>query len=123
MTTYIVLLTGNESAWAEMSEHQQAEVFERHEKFAALLEARGHQITGGQELTPSAETKTLTKSDDGKFSITDGPYAESVEQLGAFYTVESDDIDDLLEICQVLAEPDGAIEVRAAVDHGEEAAG
>lgn len=33
MTTYTVLLTGNESAWAEMSEHQQAEVFERHEKF------------------------------------------------------------------------------------------
>ncbi|MFV0458370.1 MAG: YciI family protein [Actinomycetales bacterium] len=122
MTTYTVLLTGNESAWAGMSEDQQADVFERHEKFAALLEARGHQLTGGQELTPSAETKTLTKS-DGRISITDGPYAESVEQLGAFYTVESDDIDDLLEICQVLAEPDGAIEVRAAVDHSEEAAG
>lgn len=123
MTTYAVLLTGSESAWTRMSEEQQAEVFERHEKFAALLEARGHRLTGGQELTASTTTKTLTGSEDGKVSITDGPYAESVEQLGAFYVVESDDVEDLLEICRVLVDPHGAVEVRATVDHGEETTG
>ncbi|WET77363.1 YciI family protein [Amycolatopsis sp. QT-25] len=95
-------------------------VFAKHEEFARLLASRGHELAGGQELMPSHTTRTVTKGDDGKV-VTDGPYAETVEQLGAFYLVESDDLEDLLEICGVLAEPDGAIEVRTAVDHSDNA--
>ena len=50
--------------------------------------------------------------------VTDGPYAETVEQLTGFYTVETDDLDDLLQVVAVLAGAEGAIEVRATVDHG-----
>lgn len=118
MTTYVVLLTGDETAWERLTAEQQASVFAKHEEFARLLASRGHQLTGGQELVPSHTTKKITKAADGAVMVTDGPCTESVEQLGAFYLVESDDLDDLLDICGVLAEPDGAIEVRAAVDHG-----
>ena len=50
-------------------------------------------------------------------SITEGPYAETVEQLTGFYTVESDDLDDLLQVAAMLAGPEGGVEVRACVDH------
>ncbi|MDP3894843.1 YciI family protein, partial [Nocardioides sp.] len=80
---------------------------------------RGHELLGGQELTPSSGAKKIVKDSAGAVVVTDGPYAETVEQLGAFYLVKSDDLDDLLEICSVLAEEDGAIEVRATVDHNE----
>lgn len=119
MTTYVVLLTGDETAWEKLTAEEQAAVFAKHEEFASLLAARGHHLTGGQELMPSLMTKKVTKGSDGRVTVTDGPYAETVEQLGAFYLVDSDDLDDLIEICGVLAETDGAIEVRAAVDHGE----
>ena len=118
MTTYVVLLTGDETTWERLTAEQQASVFAKHEEFAGMLAARGHRLAGGQELMPSQTTKKITKGSDGKVAVTDGPYAETVEQLGAFYLVDSDDLEDLIEICGVLAESDGAIEVRAAVDHG-----
>lgn len=122
MTTYVVLLTGDEAAWERMTPEEQAAEFAKHEEFSRLLTERGHELVGGQELTPSAATKKVTKDDAGKVVVTDGPYAETVEQLGAFYLVQSDDLDDLLQICGALAGADGAIEVRAAVDHGEDGA-
>lgn len=41
MTTYIVLLTGDEAAWEKMTAEQQASVFAKHEEFASLLASRG----------------------------------------------------------------------------------
>ncbi|WP_159621447.1 YciI family protein [Ruania rhizosphaerae] len=117
MSTYVVLLTGDETVWEKVDAEQQASVFAKHEEFARLLAARGHQLAGGEELKPSQGTKKITPGADGKLTVTDGPYAETVEQLGGFYLVESDDLEDLIEICGVLAESHGAIEVRAAVDH------
>jgi len=117
MTTYVVLLPGDENAWEALSAEEQAAVFAQHEEFSAALEARGHTITGGQELTHSRTTKQVSRGAGGEVLITDGPYAETVEQLSGFYTVESDDLDDLLQVCAILADGDGTVEVRAAVDH------
>lgn len=119
MTTYAVLLTGDEAAWERMSPEEQAAVFAQHEEFARLLTERGHELVGGEELTPSTAAKKIVRNGAGSVVVSDGPYAETVEQLGAFYLVRSDDLDDLLEICSVLVGADGAIEVRAAVDHSE----
>lgn len=119
MTEYVVLLTGDESLWHDADDQHRAEVFARHEEFSRLLAERGHTVTGGAELTHSRETKRVHRADDGSVVVTDGPYAEAVEQLGGFYSVQSDDLDDLLEICAVLADGDGAVEVRPAVDYSE----
>ncbi|PWN02186.1 transcription initiation protein [Nocardioides silvaticus] len=121
MTTYVVLLPGDENAWEALSAEEQAAVFAKHEEFSAALAARGHTVTGGHELTHSRTTKQVRKSPSGELLVTDGPYAETVEQLSGFYVVESDDLDDLVQVCGILADGDGAVEVRAAVDHsGEE---
>ncbi|GAA4428155.1 YciI family protein [Georgenia halophila] len=119
MTQYAVLLPGDESVWETATPEQRTAVYGRHEEFARALAERGHKITGGAELTHSRTAKHVRRDGAGSPVITDGPYAESVEQLSGFYLVESDDLDDLLEVCALLADGDGAVEVRAVVDHGE----
>ncbi|MGO4255536.1 YciI family protein [Marmoricola sp. RAF53] len=116
MTEYAVLLPGDESVWAAATAEQRAEMYARHMRFAELLASRGHQVTGGNELQPSSTARTVTGSLDD-VAVTEGPYAETTEQLTGFYTVKSDDLDDLLKICGVLAEGGARVEVRATVDH------
>lgn len=116
MTTYAVLLPGDESYWDTASAEDRQEGYGRHEAFAKALAERGHTVTGGAELTHSRGTKVLRRSGD-ELTVTDGPYAETVEQLTGFYLVQSDDLDDLIEVCKILSPLDGAIEVRACVDH------
>jgi hypothetical protein len=116
MTQYVVLLPADESTWESASEEQRAAMYATHGEFARLLAERGHTVTGGTELTPSRDALVVRQNGSG-ISVTDGPYAETVEQLTGFYIVESDDLDDLLEVCGVLAGAEGAVEVRVAVDH------
>jgi hypothetical protein len=116
MTEYVVLLPGDENAWASATEQQKAEMYAKHGEFARLLGERGHKITGGNELTHSSEAKLVRNGPDG-IVVTDGPYAETVEQLTGFYVVDTDDLDDLLQVVGVLAGAEGAIEVRPTVDH------
>ena len=71
-------------------------------------------MTGGSELANSREAKVLRTDADGNHTVTDGPYAETVEQLTGFYIVQSDDLDDLIEVCKILGRGEGAIEIRAA---------
>jgi hypothetical protein len=117
MSEYVVLIPGNEAAWAAAPEDERQRMYGRHAEFSRLLEERGHKVTKGSELAPSREAKTLRRGSDGHLSVTDGPYTETVEQLTGFYVIESDDLDDLLEVCQVLAEAESVIEVRPAA-HG-----
>ena len=113
MTTYVVLLPGDENAWESASEEHRSQTYAKHGEFARALAERGHTITGGAELTHSREAHVVRRGDDG-VTVTEGPYAETVEQLTGFYVVDSDDLDDLLEVVAVLADAEGAVEVRAA---------
>ncbi|SKC51266.1 YciI family protein [Krasilnikoviella flava] len=122
MTTYVVLLPGVEDAWERASAEERAAVYARHEEFARMLAERGHRVTGGAELTHSRTTKQVSRDAAGRVVVTDGPFAETAEQLSGFYLVESDDLDDLLQVSAVLAGSsdggaDGVVEVRAVVDH------
>lgn len=117
-TTYVVLLPGDEDAWEASSDEERAAVFARHEEFSTALAARGHTVTGGAELTHSREAKQLRRV-DGELVVTDGPYAETVEQLSGFYVVESDDVDDLVQCAAMLVDGDGAVEVRACTPGGD----
>jgi hypothetical protein len=115
MTTYAVLLPGDESTWESASAEERAAMYDKHSRFAELLAERGHKVTGGQELTNSASARIVSGSLDS-VTVTDGPYAETTEQLTGFYTVETDDLEDLLNVVGILAES-GRVEVRACVDH------
>ena len=118
MTEYAVLFPGREDDWDRATTQERAATYDKHREFAEALAARGHKVTGGAELVHTREA-TVVRRVDGELAITQGPYAETVEQLTGFYTVVSDDLDDLLQICGILAEADGGIEVRACVPSGD----
>lgn len=122
MTEYVVLLPGDESIWESTTETDKKAVYAQHEQFARLLAERGHRVTGGSELTHSREARVVRGSLDA-VSVTEGPYAETVEQLTGFYLVETDDLEDLQRVCGLLAGDGGAVEIRAAVDHSGPAEG
>lgn len=110
MTEYAVLLSGDEAPWENASEEERRAVYARHDEFTRLLGERGHTITGGAQLAHSSGAKLVRGTLD-QATITDGPFTESVEQLGGFYLVQTDNLDDLLQICGILVDED-AIEVR-----------
>jgi hypothetical protein len=114
VTDYAILLPGDDTTYFEGTAEHRAATHARHVEFAAVLAARGHTITGGAQLTSAKEAKVV-RGVTGDVTVTDGPYAETVEQLTGFYLVRSDDFDDLLDVCGILADGDGAIEVRPCV--------
>ena len=114
MTEYVILLPGDESVWEGTSQADKEAMYAVHRRFAQALEERGHKVTGGSELAHSRDAKVLHTDADGHHTVTEGPYAETVEQLTGFYIVQSDDLDDLIEVCKILGRAEGAIEVRAA---------
>jgi len=115
MTEYIVLIPDNEDTWAMADQGKKQAVYAQHSAFAQALADRGHKMTGGAELTRASQRHLVRRTQSG-ITITQGPYAESVEQLSGFYVVETDDLDDLLQVCGILADGDSALEVRRCVD-------
>ena len=114
MTQYLILLPADEARWEAASESERATTYERHRRFMEQLAERGHQLIGGAELTHSRNARVVRGGLDD-VTVTDGPFAETVEQLTGFYGVETDDLADLLAVCGLLAGEHG-VEVRAAVE-------
>ncbi|MCL3861778.1 YciI family protein [Actinotalea sp. K2] len=121
-TEYVVLLHDDEKAWLSYGPEERAAAFALHGRFSELCAQRGHTITGGAELAPSTTSRVLRRPDaHGPLAISEGPYAETVEQLGGYYVVRTADLDDLTELVGILiVEPGGAAEIRPVVDHSEE---
>lgn len=117
MPEYVVLIPDHEAQWEAATAEHRASVYERHAEFARLLAERGHEITGGNELQPSRTAITVRTAADGTHTVTEGPYAESTEQLSGFYVVRTDDLTDLVEVVKVLGAAEGALEIRPVVDH------
>ncbi|MGZ5405171.1 MAG: YciI family protein [Nocardioides sp.] len=113
MTEYVVLIVGDaERWWTTMSEQEREDAYAEYERFSTELVQRGHTITGGAELHGNAKARSIPA---GGGAPTDGPYAETAEQVGGFFQVETDNLDDLLECCQIIAKLGDAIEVRPTV--------
>jgi hypothetical protein len=118
MSRYAILLPTGEDRWAQATVEEKKAGYAAHAEFTRLLAERGHKMTGGAELTPSKQAKVVRGSLDD-VSITDGPFAETAEHLTGFYLVETDDLDDLLQVCGQLARQEIVVEVRRCVDPSE----
>ena len=118
---YTLLLYGDESRWASMTPEESAEDMQRWGAFYEELMASGAYLAGeGLDATASAVTVRI---EDGEAVHTDGPFAETREQLGGFYLLECPDLDAALGWAAKV--PDlgegGCVEVRPVMDY--EAAG
>ena len=113
MTEYVLLIKGDADRWwTTMTAEQRAAGYAEYGRFSAELERRGHKIRGGAELHASTEAKHLAP---GSSLVSDGPFAEAAEQVGGFYLIESDDLDDLMQCATIIAALGDGIEVRRTV--------
>jgi hypothetical protein len=80
--------------------------------YRAFGERNGERIRGGEALHPTA-TSTTVRVRDGERMLTDGPFAETREQLGGFYIVEAGSLDEALAIAaEIPGAATGCVEVR-----------
>jgi hypothetical protein len=79
--------------------------------FTQRLVEGGHWISGAS-LMPSATATTVRKAPGGATTILDGPFLESKEQLGGYYTITAANLDEALELAAAVPIPAGAVEVR-----------
>ena len=106
-----MLIYGTEQSWAEMSESERNQVMGDYRKLSEDLKASGHYVSGSQ-LQP-ASMATSVRVRNGKRMLTDGPFAETREQLGGYYLVEAKDLDEALGIAErIPSSRFGTIEVR-----------
>ncbi|GAB2570571.1 hypothetical protein Aab01nite_05840 [Paractinoplanes abujensis] len=112
---YALLMYSVEKSWAEADEATREQVYAAHGRFSELLRARDAG-RGGEELALTSSATTV-RVKDGEHVVTDGPYAETAEQLGGFYLVEARDLDEALEFARELAGVEDIIEVRPVVEH------
>jgi hypothetical protein len=108
---YLLLIYGDEKAWMAMSEAERNAEYTEYMTFTADIKKSGHWI-GGKALQP-VHTATTVRVRSGKSSTTDGPFAETREQLGGYYLVEAKDLDEATRIAaRIPGAKFGAIEVR-----------
>jgi len=115
MTQYLLAVHHAEGvAYASDEEMQQA--FTDTDAFNQAIIAEGSWVFGGGLTAPS--DATVVDATRGEPIITDGPFAETKEQLGGFYALECKDLDEALEWAARIPEAKfGAIEVRPVIDY------
>jgi hypothetical protein len=108
----LALIYGDETKWENASEAERQETYAQHRAFGESADGK---IVGGAELA-STRTATTVRVRDGKTIVSDGPFAETKEQLGGFYLFDVDSLDEATKLAKEI--PAGIVELRAA--HEEE---
>jgi hypothetical protein len=112
---YLCLIYADESGWNSVSEDDRQAMYAEYMK---LGEKYGSKIAGGAELQPTA-TATAVRVRNGETLTTDGPFAETKEQLGGYYVIDAESLDEALEFAaEIPGARYGAIEVRPIVERG-----
>jgi hypothetical protein len=108
---YILLIYHEEQLWGRLTEQEKQEIYGAYGRFTQEIMASGHYV-GGSELHP-VSTATSVRVRDGKQLTTDGPFAETKEQLGGYYIIEAENLDEAIGIAaRIPSASGGTIEVR-----------
>ncbi len=115
---YLLLIYGDESAWGGATPEQMREESQAYAEYTKWLQDSGL-MRAGDALHPTS-TATTVRVRDGETLSTDGPFAETKEQLGGFYLIECDNLDQALEAAAKLpAAKNGSVEVRPIMEFDE----
>lgn len=108
---YMLLIYSEESAWKALSEKEMGEMFQQYAAFTDEIRKSGHYVAG--DPLEKTTTATTVRVRNGKTVSTDGPFAETREQLGGYYVVKAEDLDEASAIAaRVPGARIGSIEVR-----------
>jgi len=106
---FLVLLYQDEQVWAAADEALIAQYYREHEAYSARAAEYGVTIEGGEALRSVHSATTLRRAGEDA-TVTDGPFAETAEQLGGYYLVDAPSLDAVLAHVRLL--PEYTIEVR-----------
>jgi hypothetical protein len=114
---YLLLLYSRPEDWAAKSEAELSVVMSEHAKLMDELRAAGKYV--GSNALEWASSATTLRTRQGRRLVTDGPFAESREQLGGYYLVDARDLDDAMAIAARIPDAGvGAVEIRPVKDVG-----
>ena len=114
---YLCLIYGDETLRQHTTPEQQESIHQQYMTYTQGIAASGH-LLGGEALVASARARTVTFR-KGIQSTTDGPYAETKEQLGGFYLVEARDLNEAIQLASRIPGAQlGSIEVRPVAEMG-----
>lgn len=112
---YLALIYQDELAHAKWSQEELSAEYEAYNAFSTEVQKRGVFLSG-EALMP-INTATTVRMRDGKTLTTDGPFAETKEQLGGYYLLNCKDLDEAIELAaKIPAAKDGSIEIRPIME-------
>jgi len=108
---YLLLIYGNEQAATEPTEEEMKAEMDAYNAFTKEVSDAGA-LLGGEALQPSS-TATTVRVRNGQTTSTDGPFAETKEQLGGYYMVNSENLDEAIKwAAKIPGAKSGSIEIR-----------
>jgi hypothetical protein len=113
---YLLALIGDESRNADRTPEQMREAMRSWDDYTRQLMDAGVYV-GGEGLQPSATATTVKLQERGDPVVTDGPFAETKEQLGGYYLIDCEDLDAALDWARKIPMPGGNVEVRPVMDY------
>ena len=113
---YLLTLYRDESRIADISPEEMQENMKHWDGYTRETQDAGVHL-GGEGLQPSATATTLKIEQSGDPVVTDGPFAETKEQLGGFYLLDCKDLDEALAWAKKIPMPGGTVEVRPVMDY------
>ena len=115
---YLLALHGDESGWEDVTPEDMKAGMAQWNEFGRQATEAGV-FLAGEGLQPSSNATTVQIGEGDERVVTDGPFAETKEQLGGFYLLECKDLDEAIEWAKKVPLSDGAIEIRPVMDYTE----
>ena len=112
---YLLLIYEAEADWKALGEGARQKIYKQYMDLVDDLKKNGGKYLGGHQLQPIATAKTV-RIRNGKKAVTDGPFAETKEQLAGYFLVEAKDLDEAMAIAaRIPGAQIGSIEVQPVV--------
>lgn len=113
---YLLLIYQDEVAHAQWSEQQLAEEYQAYNNLTGEFQKLAVEVQGGEALMPT-QTATTVRVRDGRTLTTDGPFAETKEQLGGYYLLNCQNLDEAIAAAaKIPGAQDGSIEIRPIME-------
>jgi hypothetical protein len=113
---YLLALISEEGGMEDASPEEMKAVMDAWSAYSQNAVDNGV-FLAGEGLQPSATASTVRITEGNEATVTDGPFAESKEQLGGFYLLECKDLDEALEYAKKIPYKNGWVEVRPVMDY------
>jgi hypothetical protein len=97
MSTYLVLLHESEAEWQATPPDARTAAYAAQEEFTTACAAGGHAILHAHELAPAASALLVRRVASAPV-VSEGPYAEAVEQLSGYYLIDTPDVQELARL-------------------------